>query len=331
MAVKAQTHPTILDHLKRMSPDGKIGPIAEMLVEDNPILEDMVYLEGNLPNGHQTTVRTGTADAHWRRANKGIPNSKGSTAQVMEACARLESRSEIDVVVADLNGNRAAYRASQQIEHVQGIRNKKANALFYGNNTANPEQFNGLAERYSDLSAENSKNIVLGEGASTDNTSIWMVCWGPQTVHGIYPKGKKPGLVHQDLGEGDAFDADNNRFRALMDLWSWECGLALVNWQYVVRIANIPMSTLVASDASAPDLTALMTIGLHKIKQPGMGRMAIYANPTVVTYLDLQRQGKVAGGGGLNYENVDGKNVLTFRGIPIRVCDGILNTEELVA
>src|SRR5690606_30882321 len=124
--------------------------------------------------------------------------------------------------------------------------------------------------------------------------------------------------------------ANNNRFRALMDLWQWKVGIALSDWRYVVRIPNIEVAALAAA-SSSPDLTGLLTEALYRIPEPGMGRMAIYCNRTVITHLDRQRQAKVAQGGGLNYENVDGKMTLTFRGIPIRKCDSILNTETLVA
>ena len=59
MSTLATTHPTLLDITKRLDPNGKIDTIAEMLAQTNEIIEDMVWLEGNLVTGHRTTVRTG--------------------------------------------------------------------------------------------------------------------------------------------------------------------------------------------------------------------------------------------------------------------------------
>ncbi len=35
--------------------------------------------------------------------------------------------------------------------------------------------------------------MIKGGGSGDDNTSVWLVVWGPNTIHGIYPKGSMPG------------------------------------------------------------------------------------------------------------------------------------------
>ena len=42
MSTLAITHPTLLDIIKRLDPNGKIDTIVEMLNQTNEILEDMV-------------------------------------------------------------------------------------------------------------------------------------------------------------------------------------------------------------------------------------------------------------------------------------------------
>jgi len=59
------------------------------------------------------------------------------------------------------------------------------------------------------------------------------------------------------------------------------------------------------------------------------GRAAIYCNRTVSTYLDIQANSKTT----LALQSqadVNGVPVLRFRGIPIRICDAILNNEARV-
>ena len=51
----------------------------------------------------------------------------------------------------------------------------------------------------------------------------------------------------------------------------------------------------------------------------------IYCNRTVATWLDIQAMNK--SNMLLKIDEFDGKPRTTFRGIPIRVCDQILNTE----
>ena len=51
--------------------------------------------------------------------------------------------------------------------------------------------------------SEVAKNVISAGGAGSC-TSVWLVVWGPNTIHGIFPKGSKAGLSHDDLGLGDA-------------------------------------------------------------------------------------------------------------------------------
>jgi len=49
---------TLAEWAKRLDPDGKVAKIVEILNQTNEILMDMMFVEGNLPTGHRTTVRT---------------------------------------------------------------------------------------------------------------------------------------------------------------------------------------------------------------------------------------------------------------------------------
>jgi len=59
-----------------------------------------------------------------------------------------------------------------------------------------------------------------------------------------------------------------------------------------------------------------------------MGRVAIYCNRVVRTYLDLQAMNKT--NVLLRLEEFDGKVVTTFRGQVVRTVDAILNNEAQV-
>jgi hypothetical protein len=100
-----------------------------------------------------------------------------------------------------------AYRLSEAKPFLEALAQKFARTLIYGNSGTDPEQFTGFAIRFSLSTATNGKNIILAPtGAGGDNSSIWLVGWSEETVHGIYPKGSQAGLTHEDLGEDDAFD-----------------------------------------------------------------------------------------------------------------------------
>ena len=334
MAALGQYVLTLADWAKRVDPDGKTPAIVELLSQTNEVLDDMLFAEGNLPTGHRTTVRTGLPTAAWRLLNRGVQPSKSLTAQIDEACGILESWSEIDKAVADLNGNTAEFRMSEAFAFIEAMNQEMASTLFYGNSSVDPEEFTGMSIRYSATSASNGRNIVTGAGGvGSDNSSIWLVCWGANTVHGIFPKGSKAGLQHFDHGEvtvETTAGVGGTRMRAYQDQWVWNCGIAVRDWRYAVRIPNIDISNLVAK-SSAADLIELMIKATHRIQSLKMGKCAFYMNRTIIQMLDIQRRDDVISGGGLTWDNVDGKVQYTFRGIPVRTVDALLETEAVVS
>jgi hypothetical protein len=323
---------TLSDWAKRVDPEGKIPVIAELLEQTNDILNDMIWIEGNLPAGHQSTVRTGLPDVFWRLLNQGVQPSKSETAQIKDSTGMLEAYSELDVDVAKLNGNDPEFRLSEASPFLDAMSQEMAQTVFYGNVNSDPEEFNGLSVRYADLSADNAQNIVTAGGSGSDNSSIWLVVWSPNTVFGVFPKGSQAGLMHEDLGVVTVQGANGiatSRLRAYQDHWQWKAGLVVKDWRYAVRIANIDISDL--PGGSAADLTERMIRAYHRIPNLRAGTPVFYMNRTVFQYLDIQRRTDVQTGGQLNYADVDGRIVPMFRGIPIRLVDQLLETEATVA
>lgn len=325
---------TLLDVAKRIDPDGKAAQVAEMLSQDNEILDDMPWLEGNLPTGHRVTVRTGLPDAAWRKLNQGVPRSKSTVAQIDEACAMLEAWSDVDKDLAELNGLESDFRLTESSAFIESINQKMASTIFYGNSITVPESFLGLAPRFDDVpttanGAENKDNVIDAGGTGTDNTSIWLIGWGPKTVHGIYPKASRAGLFHEDLGLDTVLDANNNPYRAYRDHYQWKCGIALRDWRYVVRIANIDVSDLTADAATGAKLINLMTQALERIHSLNGVRPAFYMNRTIRSILRQQQIAAVKNST-LSVEELFGKRVLMASEVPCRRTDALLNTEARV-
>jgi len=338
---------TYADWAKRMDDGYKVAIIIELLSQTNEILDDMMVAEGNLPTGHKTTVRTGLPQATWRLLNQGVPNAKSTTAQIVDTTGNLETYSVIDKDIADLNGNTAEFRLSESMAFLQGMSQQMASTLIYGNQFTNPERFTGLAPRYSTLNTSTSQtanNVLNGGGTGSTNTSIWVVVWGANTIHGIFPKGKMTGLQSRDMGEWPVQDASGNTYQAYREHFKWELGLTLRDWRYCARIANIDVTQL--TGVSAANLINLLVRSFYRLPtQPtsagtiqtsdtpeiraDMGRTVIYCNRVVRTYLDLQAMNKT--NVLLRIEEFDGKPVTTFRGIPIRTVDSILNNEAQVS
>lgn len=335
---------TLLDWAKSLDPDGSTATVVELLAQTNEILFDMPFMEGNLPTGHKSTVRTGLPSAIWRQMYQGVPASKSVRAQVEDSCGMLETRAELDKDVAELNGNDKAFRLSEAQAFLESMNQQMAQTLFYGNTATNPERFMGLAPRFSTISgAANAQNIIDAGGANSDNMSVWLVVWGKNTVTGIFPKGSKAGLQHEDLGIIDAFDANNNRYRAYADRWQWKCGVTVRDWRYVVRIANIKLADLLAQGTTqaataSTALPKLMMRAMARIPFMGMGTPVFYAPRTVkemlsVAALDKSNAALAMREAANQFGTVSPGYVqkqTEFFGVPVRTCDQLLTSEARV-
>lgn len=334
MATNSVLALTLADWAKRLDPNGKTPKIAELLTQRNEILEDMLFMEGNLPTGHQITQRTGLPSVAYRLINNGVIPSKSTTAQIVEQSGMLESYSQVDKKLANLNSNVKAFRLSEAKAFIEAMNQQMASTVIYGNQGINPEQFTGFAARFSAISgAGNASHVINGGGLGSVNTSIWLVVWGENTVAGIFPKGSKAGLSHDDKGEvliQNAGGVTGALMEALVDHWAWDAGIALMDWRFVVRICNVDVTNLVAQ-ASNADLITLMIKAIYRIPNLKLGNPVFYMNRTAAEFLDIQRRLDVRTGGQLSYDVVDGKRIMTFRGIPIKIVDAILETEAVIS
>jgi len=329
MGVLRSNNPTLADVASRMDDKGDISDIIEMLTETNEILEDATWLEANGFTEHKTTVRSGLPQGTWRMLNYGVQPEKSTTVTIKDSMGMLESYAVTDKALADLNGNSAAWRLSEEHAFVEGMNQNLANTLFYGDTSATPQRFTGLAPRFNSKAAENGQNIIDAGGTGNDLTSIWLCVWGPNTLHGIYPKGSKAGLVIRDLGEDTVKDADGGEYQAYRTHYKWDAGLTLRDWRYVVRIANINWQQLAHDAQAGADLIDLMTQAIELLPNANMGRAVFYVNRKVRSFLRRQIANKVAGST-LTMEQVAGKHVVSFDGIPVKRSDALLLSEAQV-
>jgi len=332
MATLTNNSPTLLDWKNSIDPDGSIAAVIEILSQTNEVLADIPRMEGNLPTGHRTTIRTGLPTTTWRRMYGGVQPDKSERAQVDEGTGMLEAYNEVDKALADLNGNTNEFRLSESFAQLEAMGQEAAETIFFGNVSVNPERFEGLTNRYNDLSAANADNIILAGGVDTDNQSIWLVAWGDQTVTGIVPKGSVAGLQMNDKGQVtiENIDGNNGRMEGYRTHFRWDMGLALKDWRYAVRIANIDMSEL-NSDASgnSANLSDLMFEAIELLPSTGLGNPVFYMSRTVRTRW-RQQLAALTGTSTLLFENIGGHRAAIFNDIPIRRVDRLAVDEALV-
>lgn len=327
--------PSFSDVVKRLDPNGGIASIVEQLEKETPELRDAAVMEGNLITGHRITYRDSLPTPTWRMANQGIANSKSRTQQVDEVCGQLTAKAQVDPDVANLGGNAQAYRMSENKAFVASMGNEVATGIWYHNHSATPEKFEGLGPRLASTTGLYGGQVVDSQisASGDDQASVYFVCWGPGGVYLIFPKGQVGGLNHEDMGKQLVPDENGNTYPAWVSVWKWNVGLCVEDYRQVVRCANIDTSAVAETGTL---LLQDLVKTYYQVRNPNRGRMAMYCNRRVATYMasQLQFSASVSSGAGtLEYREdlLSGKPVMHFMGVPIRLTDSLLNTESIVS
>lgn len=341
MSTLGSMRPTIWDVAKLTDPNGKIAKVAAVLAQYNDILDDIPWFEGNMTTGNMTTIQTSKASPSLRALNQGVAPTKSTTGQINDACSILENRSQIDINVANLNGNTVDFRMALDKPMIAGFGDSLAEHLIYGNSADNSLEFNGLATRYFTLGSTytTSAQVIDGGGTGSDNTSIYLVNWGEGKIHGVYPKGSKAGLQYEDLGIQEVITNTTTMatMRAYVSWMQWMCGLSVPDYRNVVRICNIDVSNLATAtdgtDTSA-NIIKLMSRALDLLPPDASGTPVFYmTRPTramlrvkmnAVSNLFLKVEETTSPSG------ITRRPGLTFQGVPCRVIDALLSTESQI-
>lgn len=333
MAALSSTYLNLIDIQKQNDP--AIGEVIEVLKQQNPILDDAVAMECNSGATHKHAIRTGLPTPAWGALYKGIPQSKSTLQAVEDTTGFLEARSGVDTRALKRSKNPAQLRLGEASSHLEAMNQEMASGIFYHDTATSPEKFKGLAARFGAKGGGGAGNQIIDAGGTGSvNTSIWFVTWGDHACHLLYPEGSKAGVEREDKGEQRVLDANGDPFYVKEETFTWHMGLAVKDWRYVSRIANIDTTALLAGSV---DIYKWMRLAYWKLQSRRMdaksSRIAIYANRDVLSALDGLSVG--SGTGSNTFLNVvpkelEGKEILTYRGFPIREVDALLNTEARV-
>lgn len=351
MATIGNSFLNLIDLYKGMEDGRDIGDVVELLHAVNPVLWDAIAVECNLGTIHRTRIRTGLPSVTWGRLYQGIPQSKSTFQQVDDSTGFVEALSTVDKRVLRLAKNPAAVRLMEGKGFLEAMSQEVASGIFYHDTASTPEKFKGLAARYNKLTGgPASFQVINGGSVDVDNTSIWFVTWGADTTALIYPEGTQAGIMREDKGEQRALDAAGNPYYVVEELFTQHIGVTVRDWRFNVRICNIDVSNM---KAGTVDLYGLLRKAYYRFegrrRQRDMqlrtangagvdsniepGSTAIYCNRDVLEALDALATNKGATDSFIRLKpmEIEGKEVLTYRNIPIRETDALINTEALVS
>jgi len=321
-AVRSQL--TLLE-LARRTNLSAIVTIAEVLHETNEWMDDAVWLESNQPTSHITTQRTSLPSGTFRKVWGGVSREASSTRQIIEGMCMLEAYSVVDKFLVDIAPDQRAFRSSEDSAFIEGMGQTFSNCMFqctllaaYGDTTGHPERFNGLPKR---LSAKTQGNVYDNGDTGNDDTSIYIIQWGPNMVHMIYPKGSTAGIKHTDLGEQTVTAVDTtatapSEFQAYRSHFELRAGLVVRDDRCIQRIASI--DSVHGQTYSFND--DILIRALNNMPFQGKGAK-IYCNKTIKAQIDILAKDKM----NVTYgpANAFGVPTTLFRGVPVRQVDAI--------
>lgn len=339
MSTLTQSHLSLLDDLKRAGKQGAYDIIEMLNDTSRDILMDFMYLECNDGTKNTHSIRTGLPTLAWGALYKGIPQSKSGTQQVDDTTGFVEGLSSVDIRLLEIAKDKNKLRASESRPFVEAMAQELVTALFYHNPATNARLPKGLGARFGQLANSGAGNqIVDAGGTGSDNTSVWFAEWGDQGVCALYPEGTSAGITQEDMGRQRVQDEEGNPYFVLEELIKAHMGFAVKDWRRVSRVANIDVSDLKAGTVDIYKFLRSAYYKLHsrrvsKVRdQSATGNLVMYANKDVLEALDAEgtNSGASDNFARLRPMEIQGKEVMSYRNIPIRETDALLNTEARV-
>lgn len=344
MATIGASYLNLID-MFRAGGDAATAEVVEVLNKLSPVARNAFTVEANSGTVHKHSIRTGLPSVAWGRLYQGIPQSKSGRANVQDTTGFVEGLSTVDTRLLDISPNAAAMRDSEGRSFLESMVQEVETGFFYHDVTTTPEKFKGMAARYNVSGGGGAGNqIIKAGGAGSDNTSVWFITHGENATHLLHPKGTKAGIDRQDKGEQRVTDS-TGAYYVKEELFRWHVGVAVRDWRFNARIANIDVSDLIAGSV---DIYKFMRQGFYKLQNVWAtamrngdgsingnasveGRTVIYMNRTVLESLDAAGTNASNGALMLKPMELEGRVVQSYRGIPIEVTDALLNTEAAVA
>ena len=319
---------------------------AKILRRKCPILEFLPMVASNNVISNVASRTDYIPTPSTRRFNEFAAVTASKNTQINDPIAMFVDWSVQDKELVKIQNSPEEFISDQIDNHVEGFGQKLEAELIYGNLVTDPGSFNGLATRF-----HNTTNLPNGDNTwvpnvwdngweSGNGTSIWVFELGKNKVQGIYPVNSAAGLQIETLGEQtwtmptatSGLLASAKAIQAYVTYLQWKIGLQVVDERCVQRIANVNPTPL--SSPGAFDENVLIQALGYLPEQGSAPGTVIVVNRTIMNEMNIRAVSqKTNAYYTQDMESGDiwgSRRVTRFQGIPIVLCEKILNTEPNV-
>lgn len=348
MATIGSRYITFRDIQSGRTPNGFVDrDIVEMMAQENPVLQDVLWKQCNKGREDFVTIRTGMPEAVVRAFYEGWKGSKSSKRQVTNACCRVSTGIEFDWALYSADKDKAAFLSDEQRAHSSVVGDKVASLLFYGTTEGDPKGINGFGRTFGQFGAVTGSGMVTddklaafyclnagkpaeaGSSASTiARRSIFLVGWGARSAHGIYPEGSSAGIEIGQLTDQFVDDGAGGRLKMGLQEMNWSAGLNIRDFRFCGRVANINIMSD-PSDANTPDVSLLLRRLVSRVKTNG-ATQRLYMSRLTFEHVALQFERKTQGNA-VKYADLEQKKDGALLGVPVALCDCMNGDEKEVA
>lgn len=318
---------TLLERAKRSTDGKRILPLLDVMDKMGVpgFLQDVPYIQANMGLKHRVIRTTSRPSSTRRKFYGGVSPSVQTTQIIYEDLLLFEQRLEIDEDHLDTIENPKEYRGQEVKAKIAGILEDFVYAIFNDDKASGVEYIDGFKKRLSTLSypghGTTSLPYVWDGGGSTTLTSMYLVDYGPRSVHALFPsgntvKGSMLGVIARNKGKEPIADTDDSTatyYAYVTQLKKW-CGMAVHDDRKLTRIANV--NATLGGTGSFNENILIQALNHGRFNKAST---RLYVNPYVQTQIDIRAKDK--GNVQLSMQNVFGESVMTFLHIPIRMLD----------
>jgi len=267
-----------------------------------------------------TSVPSGTARAFYQ----GVAATRVTTQPVLEPVGLMESRSEVDTDEIDTLVNGTEERRARDMGNLKGL-GKSILGQFVSGSKGAGDQIDGIETRLSSTVSSTALN-VKSAGGSTALTSILVVEWDlNEGCFLAYPpgfaKGSTYGIQVVNRGQEKCFDGSSNPYYSYVTQFKAWYAFCCANELKVGRVANVE-SSITSTYGFAAAIEPLIQI-LEECKF-NYQNTRIYVNETIGA--QITNEARQVSNHLWGTEEIFGRKVRTFQGIPIRVIDRTILT-----
>ena len=344
--MKGSRYITFRDLLSGRTPNGFVDKdIVEMMAQENPVLQDVMWKQCNKGREDFVTIRTGMPEAVLRAYYEGFKGSKTSKKQVTNACCTVTTGIEFDWRLYEADKDKVAFLSDEQRANSSVLGDKAAGLLIYGNADQDPKGINGFFRTYSEFGEVTGANMQtddrkasfytfnagtaaqLSASSGVARRSLLLVGWGARSMHGIYPENTSAGIKIEALTSQYVDDGDGGRLKMGLQEMNWDLGLNIRDFRFGGRVANIDVMSD-PSGANTPDVTKFVRKLVTRAKANGVAQR-FYCSRLVMEFIAEQFEKKTSGNA-VEYSDLEQKKDASLLGIPVSICDCMNVDEEAV-